>query len=203
MKAFVFVVMLCISACASAQNRIIPTPNYRLIEQVKRSLVQVNFPVDEENHAVCAGFSVSASRGWILTAAHCVRNGTETAENITVNAHPATIVSVDDQFAMLKVEAQKYPPLDIYQGTSHVGDRVLNFGYGFGEFTLLPRSVALVSEGDIWLDGPTLKGMSGGPIVDMAGRVVGLNQASAVVGIACGAGEIRAFIRAAENGRTQ
>jgi len=70
-------------------------------------------------------------------------------------------------------------------------------------FTVFTRSVAGFFQEDesgepldILLDGPIANGMSGGPVVDEKGKVVGINQVSdGTSGGICSAREIREFLK--------
>ena len=75
---------------------------------------------------------------------------------------------------------------------------MVSFGYGYGWMQVMQRHIASLKDGDIFMDAPVAPGMSGGPIVDLQGRVVGLNQATDpnhTLTQACGVEEIRAFLK--------
>ena len=67
---------------------------------------------------------------------------------------------------------------------------------GYGQPFNLVRHIAGLRDFDLALDGPLIHGMSGGPIVERGGKVVGIGQSSdQQTGFGCGAEEIREFLK--------
>jgi serine protease Do len=132
-------------------------------------------------------------KGHILTNDHVVRE----AEKITVTFYdgveaPATVVGHDrdTDVAVLKVDNTTYRPLP--RGNSknlHVGEWVLAFGSPFGLSQTVTAGIISATERDnvainrfesfIQTDASINMGNSGGPLVDMSGRVIGINSAIA------------------------
>lgn len=161
-----------------------------LIERVEKSLVRLTHPTDDEEKSyICTAFMVRANAA--LTAQHCV-----TSEELYTDGQPSHLLKVNGVMALVSVEPGK-PVLDIRKTPITVGDRVLTFGFGFGDLFVLDRMVAGMKDGDIALDGQIVPGMSGGPVVDYEGKVVGINQSlmGGALGIACGQEEIRDFLK--------
>lgn len=155
-----------------------------------RSIVKV-VTVMPRGESVCTGFVVSAAKGEALTARHCVLQDAM----MTADGEPSNIVKVDEVFALITVKAMSKPPIDISKNEAKIGERVALYGFGYGSMQIIQRAVASYWDSDIVLDGPIVNGMSGGPVVNQAGKVVGLNQASTdVLGLACGAEELRKFL---------
>jgi len=143
-----------------------------------------------------SGF-VYDGRGHILTNNHVV----EGAERIVVTFHDgeeaaAKVVGTDPKtdVAVIKVEATGYRPLPKGQsGKIKVGELVLAVGSPFGfENTVTTGIVSALGRGEggilgsrgtyedfIQTDAAINPGNSGGPLVDMDGRVVGINSAIA------------------------
>lgn len=145
----------------------------------------------------------STGSGWlfdgagnVVTNAHVVRQ----ARSIRVQLHdgrvqPARLVGIDPftDIAVLRVEATDLTPIKRATGERvHQGDRVFAFGSPFGfKFSMsegivsgLGRAAgpALDSGGFtnfIQTDAAVNPGNSGGPLVDIYGRVVGMNVAIA------------------------
>lgn len=161
-------------------------------QRVVRSIVVVQFVDEEEKASLCTGFVVNAAAGEVLTARHCVPASGE----VTVDGLDAVVLRTNDAFALLRMPPGIKPPLTIRPARLHIGEPVTAFGYGWGQMLALKRHVALLwPDGDFGLDGPLAHGMSGGPVVDEEGKVVGLNQQSnEVLGIACGPPELQAFL---------
>jgi serine protease Do len=143
-----------------------------------------------------SGF-VYDDKGHILTDNHVV----EGAGKITVTFHDgveatATIVGTDPQsdVAVIKVENTNYRPLP--RGTSsklRAGELVMAIGSPFGlEQTVTQGIISATERNDVGIneyesflqtDAAINPGNSGGPLVDMGGRVVGINSAIATGGL--------------------
>ncbi len=145
-----------------------------------------------------SGF-VFDSRGYIMTNAHVVRD----AINVTVQLHDgrvfdAEVVGADasTDVAVLKINPRKGETLPIAElGDSdnlRVGDWVLALGNPLGlEFTVTAgivsaqgRSIGILRQNSetaleafIQTDAAINRGNSGGPLVDLMGRVIGINTA--------------------------
>jgi len=137
-----------------------------------------------------SGF-VYDDQGHVLTNNHVV----EDAEKITVTFNDgveaaATVVGIDPQsdVAVIKVENTSYRPLQ--RGNSSklkVGEMVMAVGSPFGlSQTVTTGIISATERNDVGIntyesflqtDAAINPGNSGGPLVDMSGRVIGLNSA--------------------------
>jgi S1-C subfamily serine protease len=162
--------------------------------------------VDDEGNKsghFCTGFMVDAARGLILTAEHCVSKDNQ---GVFVDGLEAEVIKKNHDLAVIKVEPFSRPALDI-ETSSEIGDPVTAIGYGYGDLFRLKRSIAgtEIADGkrksdlecDLFaLDGPVAPGMSGGPIINAKGKVIGITQATApAIGLGCKAKEINKFLK--------
>lgn len=164
----------------------------QLMTKVERSTVLVTYP---ETGAVCTGFVVDAAQGWALTAQHCV---VDEMGDLVVDGDVSKVLKEDGVFALVAVKVENRPPLEIRKDAPKPGAAVVSFGFGYGWMQVMPRYVSSLHLGDVFLDGTISPGMSGGPVVDYAGRVVGLNQATDPrfsLAQTCGAGEMLDFLK--------
>ena len=131
--------------------------------------------------------------GHIVTNFHVIQGGNEVlVDLIDGSSRPAEVVGVvpDKDLAILKVDPRGLTPLAL--GTSHdlrVGQKVLAIGNPFGlDHTMtagivsaLGRQIEAVNgrtiEGVIQTDAAINPGNSGGPLLDSAGRLIGVNTA--------------------------
>lgn len=174
-----------------------PPQSPQTIHRTEESIVKTMWLDDNKDGMICTGFSVGIM--WVITAKHCLPpNGVD----ITVNGDPARVVKSNDAFALLEVQAGKYPILQLRKDQPKVGEAVTSFGFPYG-FPLMSfqRHIAAYCECDyakgdhLIMDGRIGSGMSGGPVIDETGKVVGLNQAGVeTITIACTAEEISKFI---------
>ncbi|MFO7654569.1 MAG: Do family serine endopeptidase [Candidatus Krumholzibacteriia bacterium] len=128
--------------------------------------------------------------GYVLTNHHVVAN----AEKVRVSfsnkeEYEAEIIGSDPEtdVAVLKIEARDMPYLEFGDSDQlHIGHEVMAFGNPFGVgqtatkgiVSALGRSIGLLDYEDmIQTDATINPGNSGGPLVDMSGRVVGMNTA--------------------------
>jgi S1-C subfamily serine protease len=133
--------------------------------------------------------------GHIVTNFHVVANGDRASVTLNDNStYPATIVgrAPDKDIAVLHIDAppQKLLPLPLGQSASlKVGQKVLAIGNPFGlDQTLttgvvsgLGREIKSVTQRPIFdviqTDASINPGNSGGPLLDSAGRLIGINTA--------------------------
>ncbi len=138
-----------------------------------------------------SGFVVSAKDGYILTNAHVV----EGADEITVRTADerdleAKLVGSDPQtdLAVLKVEDRKLAALELGDSDSlRVGQWVVAAGTPFGLSSSITSGIVSATgrsnlriadyENFIQTDAAINPGNSGGPLLDLEGRVVGINTA--------------------------
>jgi serine protease Do len=137
-----------------------------------------------------SGFIISAD-GTIVTNNHVIDGGSDIKVTLDDGTElPATVIGSDAKtdMAVLKVDAGK--PLPTVQwGDSDklmVGDQVLAIGNPFGIGTTVTAGIVSARGRDlnngpyddfIQIDAPINHGNSGGPLVDMDGKVVGINTA--------------------------
>jgi len=142
------------------------------------------------NEGTGSGF-VYDGNGHILTNNHVVEN----AEKITVTFHDgveasAKVVGTDPQsdVAVIKVDNTHYRPLERgVSGKLKVGEMVMAVGSPFGlSQTVTTGIISATERNDVHIneyesflqtDAAINPGNSGGPLVDMGGRVVGVNSA--------------------------
>jgi Do/DeqQ family serine protease len=148
--------------------------------------------------SVGSGSIIDAARGLILTDYHVI----DGAEKITVGlsdgrSFEARVVGTDadSDIAVIKIDATGLTELPIGDSAGlHVGDYVVAVGNPFGLghtvthgiVSALGRTGAKTDtfEGYIQTDAAINPGNSGGPLLDLEGRIVGVN--SAIVGTAGG-----------------
>lgn len=150
------------------------------------------FPRELRQQGLGSGFVIDAE-GYILTNGHVVEGADEIQVKLADEREvPAKVVGIDPptDLAVLKVEAEGLTPVELGDSDSlEVGDFVLAIGNPFG----LPQTVSagIVSakgranmgivdyESFIQTDAAVNPGNSGGPLIDLNGRVVGVNTAIA------------------------
>jgi putative serine protease PepD len=152
-----------------------------------------------------SGFFVSAD-GLILTSYHVIDGAAQITVLLTDgSSYQARLVSSnpDRDVALLRIPATGLPALTLASGDLQIGQTVIATGTALGQYpntvtvgvvsgldremtasTGIRRSETLT--GVIQTDAALSSGMSGGPLLDSAGRVVGIN--TAVYGDANGIG---------------
>lgn len=174
---------------------------YRL---VNKSVVNINAvstsmdifgPVYQQG--LGSGVIIDAQRGWIITNFHVINKAKQVVVTLSSGkTFPARVVAedADNEIALLQIKAPASEMVAAELGDSSsldVGQRVLAIGNPFGlKRTLttgivssLGRSIRSESgrliEDVIQTDAAINPGNSGGPLLDMGGRVIGLNTAIA------------------------
>ncbi len=181
-------VAVLVSSCAAAP---FPPSKTDVVALTQMSTVRLMAPIDNDHTAICTGFIVDPSH--VLTVRHCVLEG------LSQNGLPVDVEKVSSSLALLNVHAIVGPPLKIRKEPLKAGEEVVGLGYGLGVFHVFTRFVAIpVYEGtEVILDGLMLQGMSGGPVVDLQGRVVGIIQSGhqGTITLLCGQDEITKFLK--------
>lgn len=176
------------------------------IQHTKESIVLIKWhDTKTDETSVCTGFAVGLT--WVATAGHCLPEDDKI--EILVDGIPSHVIKHDKRFALLDVPLGKYPVLRLRKGRPAVGDEVTTFGYAYGlPLMTLKRHVAAWCGCDyadtdhLMMDGEIGNGMSGGPVIDVNGELVGMNQAGMrddngspiTLSIACPAEELRDFM---------
>lgn len=158
------------------------------LERFFRGMPEMNEPESRHTQATGSGFIISAD-GYIVTNAHVV----EDAKSITIGLSdrrelPAEIIGVDtlSDIAVLKVKAANLPIVQLGDSNAlEVGQWVVAIGAPFGlDHSATQGIVSALSRSlpdgtyvpFIQTDVAVNPGNSGGPLFDLAGRVVGVNS---------------------------
>ena len=157
------------------------------------------FPQQQQGEATGSGFMIDRS-GTILTNAHVVAGATRvTVKFADQHVVDARVLGRDEStdLAVLKVDAKPSEIRPLALGSSHdvqVGDPTIAIGNPFGlERTLTTGVVSATRrtiqapdgfqiDGVIQTDAAINPGNSGGPLLDAAGRVIGINSQIATGG---------------------
>lgn len=154
---------------------------------ITKSIVRLTQPGN-----VCTGVVVRPTQ--VLSAEHCI-DGTA----LTVDGMEAKVIKRSGTLILVDVPGLLKPGLSIGK-LPRRGDEVFSWGYAYDlGLTVLVRHIANFLDEDIMLDGTMAKGMSGGPVVNQRGELVGINQGtdamSYATSIMCGPNEIREFLK--------
>jgi hypothetical protein len=198
--AYVFIALVTICVCVLLILTNSDTGLSSVYKQCVPSIVTICSIWDDQNTIHGSGFVVSKG-GYILTAGHLVRRRTETGSCVasskvyvtfpsTGKVFLARIVCIDGRadVAVLSIDATDLTPLSI-GGTVESGDTVVIIGNTFG-IDGYSMSTGVVRN-PRWKDPnvhslltnilttvPTANGVSGAPIIDIYGHVVGIHTSA-------------------------
>lgn len=144
--------------------------------------------------AAGCGVIVNAAKGYILTNSHVIENATEIRATVAAGVtYRAKVVGSDPDtdIAVIKIEAPNLQAIDLGESAKlHVGDYVAAIGnpFGLGQ-TVTLGIISALGRGGLGIDGyenfiqtdaSINPGNSGGALIDMNGRLIGIN--SAIIG---------------------
>jgi serine protease DegQ len=165
------------------QNPLLQDPFFRRYFGIPDSEMQPTM-------AAGSGVIVDGKNGLVITNFHVVQNAQEVEVGLQdgrkLAADPVAL-NPDLDIAVLKIDAKNLPTLDLGDSSKlEVGDYVVAIGNPFnlgqtvtsGIISAINRPLA---QGDlrrfIQTDAPINPGNSGGPLIDLHGRVIGINSA--------------------------
>ncbi len=176
-------------------------PTYtQVVEKAQTSVLHILGSVTDDDgnvgHYSCTGFAIAKRR--VLTAAHC--NG----KDMTADGIHAILLKADVQSDLMLLEVGTGRKPMTFRDTPVVRfEELTAIGYGYGwhyltVLTVHPILVDVTVEGmapGMFVQGGYIGGMSGGPVIDMDGYVVGIVQrTSEGVGYGVTALTIKAFL---------
>jgi len=176
-------------------------PEFRLPQNAD-SVVYVRQQPHGDNAGGCTSFAVRiAKQNIYITAQHCVSN-----PPISINKQPGTVILADKDvdIAALSVPVQPKGVLSIGPEPAHT-EQCVGIGFVGGTPTfIVTRKAAQENTKVVWLP-KFLPGMSGGPILNHRGEVVGIiqnvgNPTSVfdIVAVSSSSGELKAFLKRVE-----
>jgi len=135
----------------------------------------------ERDPGICSGVVINVEAGFLLSAAHCVD---EKGVDLTVDGRHAEVARAN---RLLDLAVIRYQPrkgdraLALADKTPPMGSDVAVVGFPFGIEKVAAQfgriSQALNAETrTIWINVDLIFGDSGGPVIDPAGRLVGINS---------------------------
>jgi len=181
------VVNIAVRGKVRSENPLLQDPFFRRFSD----LPQRQQPQERETQATGSGVIVDAAQGYVLTNGHVVDNATRIEVTTKDNRRfTAKLVGRDTEtdVALLQIPSQNLVAVPIGDSDRlQVGDFVLAVGnpFGLGQtvtsgiVSALGRSGLGIEgyEDFIQTDASINPGNSGGPLVDLQGRVVGINTA--------------------------
>lgn len=178
-SALILAALLLMGSAAPTSEQ---TPS--VIEQAQQATVLIEIPAEGDTAFFCTGVKVGIVR--VLAARHCIPPETH---EILINgsAHVRVVKQTDDKtvydgLVLLEVPPQTAPILKLAEKEPKPGEGVVSIGYvdRVGTRVVLRRYVAgygLEEANKVMaIDGTLIKGMSGGPVINERGELVGINQ---------------------------
>lgn len=150
--------------------------------------------VQQRVQSLGTGFLID-STGYIVTNSHVVQRAADLKIRVTLSDgrnFAARYIAGDEEadIALIQIESEneKFPFISLdHLSENHLGQTVLALGNPLGYESTVTRGILSAKERDIQIDGNTFKdllqtdvainpGNSGGPLLDLSGRLVGVNS---------------------------
>lgn len=147
----------------------------------------------------CTGFMIKPK--FVLTANHCLQSN-----SLSFDGFPGRLIKNDEylDLALVNVSEELKPSLTLRDEEVVEGEGLTGIGYGYGweiplviaEKVVIPNyAVDPGSPTGIIVQGGYIGGMSGGPVIDKDGQVVGIIQRAVnSIGYGVGTQMIKAFL---------
>jgi serine protease Do len=148
-------------------------PNKSVIERTIARTAEIDWHQDDEHEGHCTGINVGIR--WVLTAEHCIP---PKGVDVLVEHRLARVVKTDKRLDLALIATDwDLPIMELRKNAPAPGEVVLAIGYAWDEpLFVLHRYVGRVVDEAIFTDGTFIPGMSGGPVVDLDGKLVGMIQ---------------------------
>lgn len=167
------------------QNPLLNDPFFRRFFDIP------NMPQQQEKQALGSGVIVDAKKGYILTNNHVIQNADEITVTLKDKRHfDAKVVGADPEadLAVIQIKAKHLTEIEMADSsTVQVGDFVVAIGNPFGlEQTVTSGIVSALGRSGLGIEGyenfiqtdaSINPGNSGGALVDLDGKLVGINTA--------------------------
>ena len=201
------------------QNPLLQDPYFRRYFNIPDAAVQPTM-------AAGSGVIVDGARGLVITNFHVVQNAREVRVGLKDGRQFAAVpaaLSPELDLAVLKIQARDLPSLPLGDSSKlQVGDYVVAIGNPFGLGQTVTSGIVSatdrpIAQGDsrrfIQTDAPINPGNSGGALIDLQGRVIGINSAlfspsqdergagNVGIGFAIPSNDVRKIVAAAERAR--
>jgi S1-C subfamily serine protease len=170
------------------------------VRRVDASVVRLEHPVTMTNiftgetlemKSACTGFVINQREGYVMTAYHCLNDGTTVNLSVDKKIGQANwLVFADEKLdiAVVSAPVTTRPALKPSRVGLQKGQEIGALGFGYGLQRSLFRAgyvsnIAVDVDPEIpgpWFlfDGPFIGGMSGGPVFNTRGEVVSVVQMS-------------------------
>lgn len=180
---FLLANLLLLSNCAHQAPATIPVD---VVSLIRASIVRITVQT-AMGEGACTGWAISARM--YVTADHCTPGKAEW--DYRIDGHKAFVLKADGvtDLALVMTDIDK-PLLSLREAPLTVGEGVRAFGYAYGFLEPIVLSLQTqildytlekgIYPGTIFTPG-VIGGMSGGPIVDAQGRIVGIVQRGSVM----------------------
>ena len=154
----------------------------KIAPSLQAAVVPIHCSVHER--ITCTAFSIDQERGHYITTSHCLHPaGSDDEDDVPlIDEQPLEVLfeNTDFDLAVIKITTQR-PALAVQTTPLQQGTEVASLGFALGRSVSSLRT-AIVSKLDVatndipfvGFDNAFVGGMSGGPIVDRHGKVVGI-----------------------------
>ena len=157
--------------------------NINVYEKINPAIVSITCDLKE---GISSGTGcIINNTGIILTSSHVIEGANEieikTADDIKYIANVVSVIGKNNDLALLKIKTDKKLPTVVLGNSQNVkiGQKVLAIGNPFGfNGTLTTGIVSRIDtkRNKIQTDAAINPGSSGGPLVNVNGEVIGINQ---------------------------